>query len=461
MSPRPEVAEDPTGFWAQVYADDTRADEAREPQEKAQDGRELPGSTWNPRTVSDTLDALLAGTLERRQPTVGQLDGGGALFYAGKVNGIAGPSGDGKTWTALVACRQKLEAGRNVVYLDLEDDEADIVARLLEIGTRPDAIRNHFHYAQPDEPAGRRGMNLLLGTVDALDPHLVVIDSTGEGLSLEGANPNADEEVAAWFRLVPDAVARRGPGVVVLDHMTKAENDGLWPIGSQRKRAAITGVQYVQTVIRPFDRSTAGAAKLVCAKDRHGNYRRGQKVAELHATPGPDGTSFTLHAATQDDADETTGTWRPTALMERVSKALEDAREPLSFNALNTAVSGRRAHISAAVKALVDDEFVTVAKVGATSLHTSVKPYRQRTDPKSDQFAGEPLDAEGEPETGGSGSGSYRGEPGNHPDTRFREPVGNHREPGNLTTCRACSEPLDDVDGRGLHPNCTDKEIPR
>src|SRR5690606_21078951 len=106
------------------------------------------------------------------------------------------------------------------------------------------------------------------------------------------------QEVARWFKTWPRRIARHhcAPAVVVLDHLAKAGDTGLWPIGSQRKRAAIDGAQYIQRVGRGrgFSRKRAGSATLTCAKDRGGHYQAGQKVAELVVTPDPDGGTLSL-----------------------------------------------------------------------------------------------------------------------------------------------------------------------
>lgn len=157
---------------------------------------------------------------------------------------------------------------------------------------------------------------------------------------MDGAKPDDDDDTARWFRRLPTAIAKLGPAVVVLDHVVKADDGGLWPIGSQRKRAAISGAQYMQTVVRPFARDRAGAAKLVCAKDRHGNYRPGQKVAELTVTPTGTGVYLALNAPAERD-DAAPKALRPTTLMERASLVLEGVSVPLSLRAVLSAVRGR------------------------------------------------------------------------------------------------------------------------
>lgn len=355
-----------------------------DPYRAAGDALEAPtasGNTWTRVDLGATVAGLVAGTLRRAAPTVAAVRGGTALFYPGKVNGLAGESGAGKTWTLLHAAAGILDDGGTVVYIDHEDDPAGIVGRLLDLGVSADAVGARFAYLNPSEKPTAGDLQALAALVADLRPVLVVVDSTGEGLALEGANPNADEEVAAWFLRVPRRLSlvayddQPGPAVVVLDHVTKADDGGLWPIGSQRKRAAISGAQYMQRLVKPFDKDTAGHALLVCAKDRHGNYRTGQRVAELHVTPGP---VITLDAV--EDAARPNG-FRPTGYMERVSRALESSPAPLSLNGVRDAVGGKREHVTRALSALVADGYVTTAAGprGAT-LHTLVRPFREGDD---------------------------------------------------------------------------------
>lgn len=372
-------------------------------QDPAQGVLEAPSTSWRRVDLAGTVADLLAGTLQRPAPTVGAIRGGSALFYRGRINGIAGESGSGKTWTALHAARQELDQGGAVVYVDHEDDAGGITGRLLDLGATPDAILERFAYFNPDQKPTAVDMAALVAVVADLEPALVVIDSTGEGLSLSGANPNADDEVAAWFLLVPRRLAKvdyggqPGPAVVVLDHVTKTDEGGLWPIGSQRKRAAITGAQYMQRVTRPFAQDSAGAANLICAKDRHGNYRMNQRVAVLTVTPGATGPAITLEAATaRPDAKP----WRPTAIMEKVSQFLESQPKPQSFNAISLAVRGKTEHKSAAINALEAGGYVAISDGPRKShLHRIVKPYRQAEDPESDAYQ-----ARGNSETGGEQS---------------------------------------------------------
>lgn len=85
----------------------------------------LTPSRWADVPLDGILDSIAAGTLVLPTPTVGMLsDGTAGLFYAGRVNGLAGESGAGKGWIALTAGLEQMMLGQHVYYLDFEDSAA-------------------------------------------------------------------------------------------------------------------------------------------------------------------------------------------------------------------------------------------------------------------------------------------------------------------------------------------------
>lgn len=271
---------------------------------EGQEPADGPGASWRAIDLRAVADGLRDGSLKRPRPTVGTVglapeDGPGALLYRGKVNGLAGESNAGKSWTALVIARQELESGEGVLYLDLEDDGVAMTDRLLQMGADLDQVAERFAYVNPGTRFDTDARAALLAILDRLAPSLVVIDSVGEALSLEGMRPNEDDEVARWFRLLPRWLAGHAcePAVLVLDHVPKVDG-GLWPIGSQRKRAAVTGAQYMQERRAPFSQRRAGYSVLKVAKDRHGAYGTGDTAAHLVVTPGEDGVTVDLVSGT-------------------------------------------------------------------------------------------------------------------------------------------------------------------
>jgi hypothetical protein len=233
------------------------------------------------------LASVLAGATERLEPTVLQRDDGAALFYAGRVNGLHADSGIGKSMVLALAAAQEMNAGRQVAWVDLEDPDATtIVDRLRMFGVDDEVIRERLHYYGPREPFTAAAVDALI--TDATEWSLLVIDSMGEAFGLEGIDENKDAEVAPWLRHVARVLADAGPAVVLVDHATKAADNPLHPSGSKRKRAAITGASYLLDVIRPLTRDDGGRLRLVCAKDRHGAYRRGDTAATIDIAVYPD-----------------------------------------------------------------------------------------------------------------------------------------------------------------------------
>lgn len=365
-----------------------------------------PGTSWSPLPLAAVVEGLVSGTTSRLGPTVGALTGGSALFYAGKVNGIAGASGSGKTWTALVACAQELAADHDVVYIDLEDDAEGVVGRMLDLGADPKVLLARFHYVRPDEGFKGAARQRLTELLDQHTPTLVVIDSTGEALALDGAKPNDDDDVARWFRALPAAVARRGAAVLVLDHIPKADDAAQGPIGSQRKRAAISGAQYMQNVRKGqgFAKGAPGSAVLTCSKDRHGTYRQGEQVATLRVEPLSEGVSIALESMKQPTA-KAPDAWRPTQLMERVSEHLELAGQPLSRSAITKEVTGNKEQLLKALDVLSDEGFITTGPGPRGAVLCSlVNDYRQSSDPFSDRYVEpqervDPFDPSPQPST--------------------------------------------------------------
>lgn len=338
----------------------------------------LVGSSWRRTDLAEIVEGLTTGTLERPLPTIGRFHGGdGGLFYPGRVNGLYGEPGKGKTWIALCCAAEQLNAGETVAWIDLEEPAPGIVGRLLDLQVDPDAIIDRFAHYAPEEPIAR-----ALGLAEdlaQLTPALVVIDSTGEALALEGAGPNNDDEVASWFRTWPRWIAdHTGAAVVVIDHVVKDEGArGLWPGGSQRKKAAINGAAFMATPIHELGRGVQGRLKLVTSKDRNGHHRNGHKAGEFVLDARGDRSTWWIEPHTTPTDSRP---FRPTVLMERVSRWLEEHQEPASKRAIGEAVKGNHDARATAIDRLVEEGFVRRWVEGQIHLHEHVRPFRELTD---------------------------------------------------------------------------------
>jgi Bifunctional DNA primase/polymerase, N-terminal/AAA domain len=316
------------------------------------------------KTAADELDEswrpvdlgpALAGDIDRPEPTILRRDDQVGLIYTGRVNGFHGDSGVGKSFAALVAAKLEIEADRHVIWIDLEDpDPMTVIGRLCDdFGVNAELIRELFHYYGPTEPFGEPPLAEIERAIAEHEPTMIVIDSTGEAFGLEGLDENKDVEVGPWMRRVPRRLADAGPGVLLLDHSTKANDNPLHPSGSKRKRAAITGASYLIEARTPLTKEAGGILKLTCAKDRHGAHKSGTVAAEIELTRYPDG-GMTVHiwAPSAEEAGKDPKIY---LAAKAAVDAARDAARPLTQNSLlelmtiKARLSLKRAGIEAAV----------------------------------------------------------------------------------------------------------------
>jgi hypothetical protein len=251
---------------------DVLADEGAPDKEK--------GETWGRVDLTGIIDEIISGAYQPPMPTVGQF-GDRALFYKDAVNSVAGPPSSGKTWVVLVAARQEMEAGRDVVYIDMENGVGPFISRLInDMGVDAGLIKDRLVYIFPEEKLGLESASFLKDALRGVRPSLIALDTTGVSMALERTAPNDDDAVALWFKNIPSALARRtGAAVVLIDHVPKnSENDS--PIGSQRKMAAVDA-QYMLRNGTRFSRTADGLADVVCSKDRHGRFTPGDTICRL------------------------------------------------------------------------------------------------------------------------------------------------------------------------------------
>ncbi len=236
------------------------------------------------------LRPVLAGNYVQPLPDWLVRRDGMALLYPGSINGLHGDSGSGKGWVVCFAIAEAARRNRATLLVDYEDTAVSITARLLLLSMTPEEILRWFVYVRPQVSPGPRAVAHLCELVAQHDVALVVIDSIGEAFATEGLDENKDVEVGPWYRRVARPLADTGAAVLLVDHSTKAADNQLHPSGSKRKRAAITGASYFAEAIAPFVKGEGGRLQLTCAKDRHGNYRRGEAVGSLVMTYSAGGT---------------------------------------------------------------------------------------------------------------------------------------------------------------------------
>lgn len=327
---------------------------------------------WAPSDFAAIADANYAPLL----PAYLRRTDGVALFYEARINALWGESGSAKSWMAQYAAAQVLtdpDAGA-VLYIDHEDTDRGQFERFTALGVDPATIVDRLIHIAPEQRWNAAAATHLEQLIADRDVTLAVIDSTGEAMAADGAKPNDDDDTARWHRELPRFLTTRGVTVVLIDHIPKStEGPKLFAIGSQRKRAAIGGAAYmVDAVVSPA-KGKDGQVKITCAKDRHGTFPRGQIVADVTMTSSHDGRRVRMTVAPHEKVQ------RPTVLMERVSRFLEQHGDYASSREIERQVSGKASGVRQAIVVLFDDDYLEREMRtgrGGGSFFRSVKPYR-------------------------------------------------------------------------------------
>lgn len=335
-------------------------------------------STWWP------IELALIAPGGRTEPTLATRTDGANLLYPAKIHAFNGESESGKTWAALHTAAQIITAGGHVLYVDFEDGPETLLERLHALGVPHDAACRHVHYVRPQEPLSDPRSRITRGEIDLVeamnqwDCDLAILDGVTEAMNLEGLNPLDNNDTAQWFKVLPRRIADRGPAVVLIDHVTKAKEErGRFAIGAQHKLAALDGAAYTFEVAKPFGRGRDGLVKVTVAKDRPGAIRAiatGKRIADMHVTATGDG--LTIELRPPETATESDGTFRPTHLMEKVSRWL-DTFPGASSRAIRDAVQGKGSAVDAAVGCLVTEGYVAREIDGRAVRHRNLKPFRE------------------------------------------------------------------------------------
>lgn len=354
-----------------------------------------PGSTWDRVDLAPFLD----GTHEPERATLMPRSDGHGLIYPGRVHDLHGESESGKSWVAQAEAARLVDAGQRALYLDFESDAGAVVRRLMLLGAAPDQIRKHLDYRRPEGRPAERYWAEIVGGAYAL----AVVDGVTDALGTFGASIVDNDDVARFMRQVVRPLTRTGAAVILIDHVAKStEGRGRFAIGAQAKLAGLDGASYVVEPTTPLAEGLRGVLDVRVAKDRPGAVRavagtyrasdRTQLAARfvLDSREFPKRVTFTLDAPDPADA---AGEFRPTTLMERVSRFVE-SNPDTSVRTVRDGVSGKAKAVDAALSVLIGEGWIETAPgPRSATLHRSVRPYRHVVDPKSDTYAADPTEA--------------------------------------------------------------------
>lgn len=319
------------------------------------------------------------------------------LFYKGKVHVVAGEPESGKSWLAQHAAAVVLAADGRVTYLDFEDDEYGVVARLLALGVAADVVVESFVYVRPDEALGTENGALL--DQACAGSELAVLDGTTEAMALHGWKPKDDIDTALFQARILRRMSASGAAVVVIDHVVKdREQRGRYATGSQHKLAGVDGAQYLVDARKRWAPGRSGMARITVTKDRPGRVRAGlddlSTVGDMVVTSWPDGAVEIEIRPPLVSTTAADGGSRPTVLMERTSLYLAaHSGEDVSTNRVRQGVKGNNEGIDRALDVLAAESFVTLSMVGRSRYYRHGRPYSQDTDPLINPEQGDDEDA--------------------------------------------------------------------
>lgn len=310
------------------------------------------------------LDPEQAKAVQEHPPEHLQREDGTSLFYPGKVNGLLGESESGKTWIALLAVTQALQAGRSVLYLDFEDTYSGITGRL----TSMHAPLDRFYYTAPDVGLDDHHRAALAADLELIRPELIILDGFNAAMTLLGLDLNSNTDATTFAQTLLRPLAKTGACVVYVDHLPKhREFQGKGGIGAQAKRAMTTGCAIRVDVEQEFGKGQTGRLKLTVDKDRPGLVRAiasaGKHLghAVLTSSPLGDAVSMTI------DPD---GGSKPTILMARILDYL-DVVGTASKNQIKREVEGNNDAIYRAINVLEEEGKVDITEGRHRSLNVT------------------------------------------------------------------------------------------
>lgn len=327
------------------------------------------GAACAPPRFAD-FSKLLAEGFKREMPSLCQYDEGRSLLYAGRINEIHGEPSVGKTNIALCICAEVMQDGGKVLYLDPEDNETGIGSRFVALGGRPADLVKQFHYVENPEPGEFVSLHAW---ARRHKPALVVLDGLAEALAAEGYSEDTPEEILRFFRERIRPFTKAGCAVLISDHVAKdKESRGEWPRGSGSKMGRYDGAVYSAKLKKAYSPEIDGCVRLVVAKDRNGGVGpKGHIATDLHFGHDDHGNPDIRFEPPQDEVKES---WKPTALMEKISRFIE-AEGPQSTRSLRDL--GNHGYVDKAVAQLKLDGFLAVEKQGSAMMHSIKRPYRE------------------------------------------------------------------------------------
>lgn len=374
---------------------------------------------WGPRSILDGVN------LDAPPPTPALL----RLVYPEKFHLLSGPPESAKSWLVCTLTDEALRAGWSVLVLDADGGgQRDLAARLEALGVPRELAASVGYSDDPSEWFGSEAARerLLYWIARQAGPVLVVVDTLNP--TITGLGHKLDEAgVSAFEAQVIAPLKRAGAAIVGADHVAmNAPRDSPYSIGSQRKHAG-ADVHLRLTPSGPaLTRSGPPATFVITGpKDRPGGIERRGKarhVGRVTFTPRPDGTVGYEVDLSPPSAGEARTIFRPTHLMERVSRWAGLQPGAFSKKGVTDSVTGRAEHLRHAVDVLLAEGYLEAD--GERYRHLRV--YQQADDPEAQEGRDHPP--------GSSRGSSRRGEDDSRPPRSSPRPADGQADFGGSST---------------------------
>ena len=277
-------------------------------------------------------------------------------------------AGTGKSLAALVVAVEVVANGGTVAILDVENGSEEYATRLRDVlADRDEQVAQVCserlrYYAWP---ALRMDWEAADWAAAFSGVDLAIFDSSRLVLSASGLAEDSNDDYAKFVNALLIPLARAGTSTLVLDNTGHEERDRAR--GASTK-ADLNEVVYVAKVGKPFDRDQTGELHL---------HRKRTRFSDLPAQLTIVLGGGTYRAPVVVEPDE--GAFRPTTLMEKASKVVED-KPGLNRKDLLALVGGKHDFSSAALGLLVAEGFVRTEPDGREKRHYSVRPFRESED---------------------------------------------------------------------------------
>jgi hypothetical protein len=293
-------------------------------------------SSWEPVDLR-----VLEPRIERPMPGIG------GLLYKGARHGFSGESESAKTTIAYALALEEIRAGGRLVLVDLEMGAYETVDRLHDMGASREELGSVTYLSPECAPPGA----YLPVLIEDREPTLAIVDAAAGAYSVLGLDDGKRLDVEAFGRILIRPFHAAGVTTIVIDHVTKAKDGrSRYAIGSERK-LGVVDVHLGFDPVRSFQRGREALVHVVTHKDRFGFLQRpraGQVELRSDAETHRITWEFQPPAETSEPSE-----FRPTQLMEKVSRHLQRQSEAISRSAVLRGVSGKREWVLAAIEHLV------------------------------------------------------------------------------------------------------------